>query len=65
MASGDRHALILLSDANVLIDLGHVGGLALLPQLGRTEVLATVLLECDHTTQPDLVEQIKEQGSSS
>lgn len=54
--------MILLSDANVLIDLGHVGGLSLLTQLGRTEVLATVLLECDHTRQPDLVEQIKAAG---
>ncbi|MHA0036620.1 hypothetical protein [Deinococcus sp. PESE-13] len=54
--------MILLSDANVLMDLGYVGGLSLLPQLGRTEVLSTVLLECGHSNQPGLIEQIEAVG---
>lgn len=54
--------MILLSDANVLMDLGYVGGLQLLPRLGRTEVLSTVLLECQHAKQPDLVAQIAAAG---
>lgn len=47
--------MILLSDANILIDLGFVSGLHLLPQLGSIEVLSTVLLECEHPDQPDLL----------
>ena len=54
--------MILLSDANVLMDLGYVGGLSLLTQLGPTEVLSTVLLECEHATQPSLVQQIQAAG---
>lgn len=54
--------MILLSDANVLMDLGFVGGLRLLPLLGRTEVLSTVLLECHHTNQPTLVTEIASAG---
>lgn len=54
--------MILLSDANVLMDLGYVGGLPILPGLGVTEVLSTVLLECSHATQPDLVQQIQDAG---
>lgn len=54
--------MILLSDANVLIDLGYVGGLQLLPMLGRTEVLSTVLLECHDARQPELMSQIADVG---
>ena len=50
--------MILLSDANVVMDLGYVGGLRLLPLLGQCEVLSTVLLECEHEAQPGLVDQI-------
>lgn len=50
--------MILLSDANILIDLGYVGGLSLLPALGPTEVLSTILLECEHQRQPNLVAEV-------
>lgn len=40
--------MILLSDANVLIDLGYVDGLDVLCHLGQVEVLDVVLLECEH-----------------
>lgn len=53
---------LLLSDANVLIDLGIVGGLRLLPLLGNCEVLSTVLLECQHASQPNLLDEISAVG---
>lgn len=56
--------MILLSDANVLIDLGYVDGLRLLAQLAPTEVLDVVLLECEHEQQPDLVSAIQDSGVS-
>lgn len=56
--------MILLSDANVLIDLGYVGGLSLLIQLAPTEVLDVVLLECEHERQPELTQHIEEAGIS-
>lgn len=54
--------MILLSDANVLIDLGYVDGLSLLTQLAPTEVLDVVLLECEHERQPALMATIQEVG---
>lgn len=54
--------MILLSDANVLIDLGYVEGLALLNQLAPTEVLDVVLLECAHERQPGLTTAIQKAG---
>ncbi|MFC6751838.1 hypothetical protein [Deinococcus aquaticus] len=51
-----------MSDANILMDLGYVGGLGLLSQLGRAEVLSTVLLECEHAKQPNLVADIATAG---
>ncbi|MEO0397189.1 MAG: hypothetical protein AAF243_14565 [Cyanobacteria bacterium P01_A01_bin.137] len=54
--------MILLSDANVLIDLGHVQGLDILCQLETVEVLDVVLEECDHPSQPDLVTKILDAG---
>ncbi|MEL7509501.1 MAG: hypothetical protein AAFN42_19390, partial [Cyanobacteria bacterium J06554_1] len=54
--------MILLSDANVLIDLGHVQGLDILCQLESVEVLDVVLEECDHPSQPDLVAKILDAG---
>jgi hypothetical protein len=56
--------LILLSDANVLIDLGYVDGLYLLTHLAPTEVLDVVLLKCEHEQQPDLVAAIQDSGVS-
>ncbi|MBF2034601.1 MAG: hypothetical protein IGR92_03770 [Leptolyngbyaceae cyanobacterium T60_A2020_046] len=50
--------MILLSDANVLIDLGYVDGLSVLTQLGTVEVLDVVFDECCHPRQPDLPEAI-------
>ncbi len=54
--------MILLSDANVLIDLGYVGGLAVLTQLGQVEVLDVVFDECCHPSQPDLPGAIEAAG---
>lgn len=54
--------MILLSDANVLIDLGYVDGLELLTALAPTEVLDVVLLECEHERQPELVATIQAAG---
>lgn len=55
-------SLILLSDANILIDLGYVDGLSLLPKIAPVEVLDVVLSECDHPSQPSLVEDIRACG---
>ena len=46
--------MILLSDTNVLIDLGYVDGLSVLTQLGTVEVLDVVFDECCHPRQPEL-----------
>ena len=54
--------MILLSDANILIDLGYVNGLGVLTQIGPTEVLDTVLLECEHKNQPTLVDEVLQAG---
>ncbi|MCC6176399.1 MAG: hypothetical protein IT305_13920 [Chloroflexi bacterium] len=54
--------MILLADANVLIDLGYVNGLAWLCALAPVEVLDIVLAECQHGSQPDLVPEIKRAG---
>ena len=54
--------MILLSDANVLIDLGYVSGLWVLAQLGQVEVLDVVLEECKHPRQPTLVDDICQAG---
>ena len=56
--------MILLSDANVLIDLGYVDGLGLLARLAPTEVLDVVLLECEHARQPELVSEVRAAGVS-
>lgn len=54
--------MILLSDANVLIDLGYVNGLRVLTQLGQVEVLDVVFEECKHPRQPTLTDDICEAG---
>lgn len=54
--------MILLSDADVLIDLCHVNGLELLAQLAPAEVLDVVLNECEHPSQPSLVSTIHRSG---
>lgn len=54
--------MILLSDANILIDLGYVNGLGVLTQIGPTEVLDTVLLECEHENQPTLINEVLQAG---
>ncbi|NJL99715.1 MAG: PIN domain-containing protein [Synechococcaceae cyanobacterium SM2_3_2] len=40
--------MILLSDANILIDLAYVNGLAVLTQLANVEVLDVVFDECQY-----------------
>ncbi len=52
--------MTFLVDANILIDLGYVQGLELLPQIGPSEVLDVVLLECQ--TPPDLIAQVHSTG---
>lgn len=54
--------MILVSDANVLIHLGHVGGLWVLPKIAATEVLDVILQECHHPSQPTLVPDIQGSG---
>ena len=54
--------MILLSDANVLMDLGHVHGLNTLTRMAPVEVLDVVLAECDHHSQPSLVSNIRAAG---
>lgn len=54
--------MILLADANVLIDLGYVGGLGAFAALGAVEVLDVTLDECCHPRQPTLLEEIRAAG---
>jgi hypothetical protein len=54
--------MILLSDANALMDLGHVRGLHALLQLAPIEILDVVLKECHHHSQPNLVTDIHAAG---
>lgn len=54
--------MILLADANVLIDLGYFGGLSVLTRLGQVEVLDVVFDECCHPKQPDLPDAIAAAG---
>lgn len=51
--------MILLADANILIDLGYVHALDILARVGKCEILSTVLIECEDTRQEDLIQQIK------
>ncbi|WP_119280665.1 hypothetical protein [Calidithermus roseus] len=46
--------MILLSDANILIDFANVGGLDSLVKLGTLEVLDVVLAEVDDLTEPQV-----------
>ena len=54
--------MILLSDANVLIDLEYVGAIQHLPLIAPVEVLDVVLEECIDDRQPLLVEHVKAAG---
>lgn len=54
--------MILVSDANVLIDLGYVDGLQALTQLGEVEILDVVFDECCHPSQPELHREIAAVG---
>lgn len=54
--------MILLADTSVLIDLEHVGGIALLPRIAPCEILDVVLAECESHRQPDIVRHIEEAG---
>lgn len=54
--------MIVLADANILMDLGYVQALPLLPQLAACEVLNSVLMECEDARQEDLLEQISTLG---
>jgi hypothetical protein len=54
--------LILLADTSILIDLEYVGGIRVLPQIAPCEILDVVLDECEHASQPELVQNIRESG---
>jgi hypothetical protein len=54
--------LILLADTSILIDLEYVGGIAVLPRIAPCEILDVVLDECEHESQPGLVQNIKQSG---
>lgn len=54
--------MILLSDANVLIDLAYVSGIDVLPRIAATEVLDVVLDECVDDRQPDIAREIQLAG---
>lgn len=54
--------MILLVDANVLIDLWHVDGISVLPHVAPTEVLDIVLQECDERINPGLHAQVAKSG---
>lgn len=47
-----------MTDANILITLFDVDGVAVLPQIAPTEVLDVVLAECEHESQPGLREAV-------
>lgn len=54
--------LILLADTSILIDLEHVGGIGILPQIAPCEILDVVLAECEHVTQPNIQQNIRQSG---
>ena len=54
--------MILVSDARVLIDVGYVGGLEVLSAIAPVEALDVVLLGCEDSRQPDLVDLVREAG---
>lgn len=54
--------MILLADTSILIDLEYVGGIDVLPRIAPCEILDVVLDECEHASQPDLVQNIRESG---
>lgn len=54
--------MILLSDANVLIDLAYVSGIDVLPRIAETEVLDVVLEECVDDRQPTIASDIEVAG---
>lgn len=51
--------LILLSDANVLIDLYVVGGMSVVSKIAPVEVLDSVLVEVENRHQPGITEQVR------
>jgi hypothetical protein len=51
-------ALILLADTSILIDLEYVGGIYILPRIAPCEILDVVLDECEHASQPKLVQKL-------
>lgn len=50
--------MILLADANVLIDFAYVDALDRLPRIAPVEVLDVIIDECRHADQPTLVDDI-------
>lgn len=51
--------MLLLADANVLIDLYHVKGLSLAPKIAPTQVLDYVVNEIDRQEQPGIRAEIE------
>lgn len=54
--------MILLADTSILIDLEHVGGIAVLPRLAPCQVLDVVLTECENEKQPHIIRHMLEAG---
>jgi hypothetical protein len=62
MDGGGFRALILVTDANILITLFDVNGVSVLPGIAPTEVLDVVLGECEHDSQPGLRDAVAAAG---
>lgn len=54
--------MILLADANILIDMEHVGAIGVLARIAPCQVLDVVVEECDHESQPNLVRNLLDSG---
>lgn len=54
--------MILLADANIIIDMECVGAIEILARIAPCHVLDVVLEECDHESQPDLVRNVRNSG---
>lgn len=54
--------MILLADTSILIDLEYVDGIGVLPRIAPCEILDVVLAECEHASQPNLVQNILNAG---
>lgn len=54
--------MILVSDASALVDVGYVGGLEVLSAIAPVGVLDVVLLGCEDSRQPGLIDLVRDVG---